>query len=435
MIGVPFVKLIGLLQFEDETHQNFLQPELNHHFVNTSKESYKMMVQKFKEILNQTDQNESSAMPHMVYNTIHCVFFDVNSNDSGSVISKGERIVNVFKPTVDISNMKFSFTDNAKVTELVTEKIFKHANDHQQPFSCFKDIVQSNKKSLGNTRLGIIDGMHRCAAMLETILSRQEELADLNVFEKFFCDIQLFVKKENIENRRDPEELCSTLSCHSEYIMESLTGGLTHSFEDALVQCLRFIKDDSRYIAQANFLDLKTFVKADKIDEETFIEKAMMEQIPKLHSLCMQAKDYQNLIEPNVTFDPKKYVTTTHAKLANDRIQQVVNLQKVSSTIVQASSNIGIKYQCYSVLRFLEAALLRKDSNISLLETISDLSRIEGKPLITIRTICVIRNLAAFLYIKYVGTFKVPPKLFTKKAEGRIVQPLFILNLVNGVKY
>ena len=105
---------------------------------------------------------------------------------------------------------------------------------------------------------------------------------------------------------------------------------------------------------------------------------------------------------------------------------------------MQRSSGVGIKYQCYSILRFLECGLMSDAMCTKMIRIITELAQKPGN-LLTVRTIVMIRNIGAFLHECYgktrVSTNKKPKQGISLSSQLRIVHPLFILQILEGMQH
>ena len=251
------------------------------------------MYKKALGVRDHRDIKVASTIPE--YNTIHVVFFDikeVTSDDSSADKDQGCKLVNIFDASEESNCKRCVLTQVDKAIQLVTT-LFSDLSNIPDTIQTFNDLVlpRNVPNMMGDTKLGIIDGVHRCAAMLEVL---QEENLSFDVL----SDVCLYVPKlQDIDNNK---KLFSNLRLKSSSIMTGLTSGCDHSLVDAVTNCLREVKNENKFILDMHPTEVDTFLISPSKQEG--IVTTMTEHIARFHALCMQTQAYRDVHNPKVIF-------------------------------------------------------------------------------------------------------------------------------------
>ena len=279
------------------------------------------------------------------------------------------------------------------VFSLTTRKIYakgiaEMANDEdlqnfcrmllQFPPTAFKGLTRFRRTVqtyFGNYRLGLIDGIHRTAALHDILLNEGcvTKCTDL------MCTAKISVVKDTNTSVEQFLTASVDLSLH---VKNAVKSGAEHTVHDSILDIIQNVISKDRYIVEESLgfysllLNMTSSSDNVKARENTYSEntrKVTNEFAKTCHSECMKVLEYQDTNRER-TFLHNKYSDNCFSPFQMIEAEKYI-VHNMSQSQSSLTTSLQILPRNYFFLRFLEPAIMSKSVAGHLMKAFSTIAR------------------------------------------------------------
>lgn len=349
---MPLVLILALIC---SAKDRLFHPRVNHHFLSVN-------TQKHEELKRIISDGIDAGGPGTEHSKMRCVLYKLQEVENARKEVKEDpnaEISHLFSLVTRRSHMKY-IAVMACDTEL---KLFLLRLKQFHP--TFKGLTKFRRQvetHFGNFRVGLIDGIHRIAALQDILMNNDTTIPENCI--NFECTANFSVMKNT--NTSVPQFLlaCSDLSL---YVKNAVKSGVEHTVHDSILDLITHVITGNHYIVVEDIgfysLLLNMTSKSDKVRARDLkysdnTRKVTNEFAQVCHRECMKVLDYQDKNRER-TFLHNKYSDNCFSPFPMVEAEKYIvhNMSQSQSSLTTA---LQILPRNYFFLRFLEPAIMSK---------------------------------------------------------------------------